>query len=150
MPRLVADRIGINLGCADGMKEPIGKLAGDQGVGSGIMAMPDSFRPASIAKRLYAGGNLRHGIIPADGDKFPFSLCADASQRCPKPGLRIPPYPIIGLGTFSTEGTATNVVLGIAENLAELPVLKNGDDTATIVAIPWAGATKNPLFGKGS
>jgi len=77
--------------------------------------------------------------VPGDGLESPRSLGAHAPQGLAQPALRVAPFPVVGGGALSAEGTAADGVSRIAADRRDPSVAPMHQHSAGIVAIPRAG-----------
>ena len=139
MARVVADRIGIDLGRAQAIEEAIGEVAGDQRAGAGVVGVDDRLGAGVGGDRAEPLGDLADRRVPRDRFELAAALGAVAAQWHGQPGRGIAEHAVVGERAFAAERAATDRMLGIAEHFGDFAAALDDDDAAGVVAIARAG-----------
>ena len=77
----IADSVGLDLGCAQAVKETQGKHIGQQRQRAGVMGMNDGLRAGRLHDVPEFRGNGGQGLVPTDTLELAVSFGADPFER---------------------------------------------------------------------
>ena len=77
----IADRVGLDLGCAQAVKETQGKHIGQQRQRAGVMGMNDSLRAGRLHNVPEFRGNGGEGVVPTDAFEPAVAFGAGSFER---------------------------------------------------------------------
>ena len=136
---LVADRVGVDLGCTQPPEEPRAEREGDHRAGARVVGVQDRVRAGLVDDGAPARCDLGHRLVPADRREPALALGTHPAQRCGQPRLRIEVHAVVADRALAAELAAADRVVGVAAHRPDGTVADGDEDAAGVVAIPRAG-----------
>ncbi len=133
--RLVAHRVGVDLGGADAVEEPQGKNAGDQRACAGVVRLQDGRAAVAGADGIEASSDGAERLVPARRLELACTLAPDPLQGARQPHVRVAPHPVVGDRAFAAQRAASELMLGIADDGDRAAGRGLHQDAAGVIAV---------------
>ncbi len=148
MPSLVADRIRVDLGGADTIEEPQGKVAGNQRACSRVVGLQNSRCAIAAADRVETICDIADGLIPARRLETTRAFGSNPLQGARQAHARIAPDPVVTNRTFAAQRAPTDAVFRIAHHIDPAVCRQSSPAFHTHRSNPegrWCGSWWHPL-----
>ncbi len=122
MPRLVADRVGVDLTGAEPAHEPAREMVAKQRERAGVVGREDRVSARAFDHPRQALGDLRQRLIPGHRPEAPTALRPLTPQRREQPGPGIQQDAVVGGRTLAAQPPAADRMITVAADPADRTV----------------------------
>lgn len=135
MPRVVADRVGVDLRRAEPAEEATGKVVGQQRAGAGVVRVRD--RPATLITDDLTEPlrDTRKRLVPSRLTKEPRPLLTRPNQRCRQPCRIVQEHTVVGDRALAAELPLRDGMINIAAHLRRVSGPPDHHDPTGVVTI---------------
>ena len=122
MPRLVADRVGVDLAGAEPAQEPIREVVAKQRERAGVVGTEDCVRPRARDDLSQPLSDLRQRLIPGHRPETATALRPVAPKRRQQPGPGIQQDAVVGGRALAAQPPAADRMIAVAAHPADRAV----------------------------
>ena len=135
MPRVVANRVGVDLRRAELTEEATGKVVGQKGTGAGVVRVRDSSATLVTDDLTEALGDIPKRLVPGRLTKAPRALRTRPNQRRRQPCRLVQKHAVVGDGALAAELSLRDVMIIIAAHLRRVSGAPHHNDAAGVVTV---------------
>ena len=136
--RVVADRVRLHLGRAEAVEEALRKGPVDQRARARVVRVEDARRAVPVRDRVQMGRDRRDRVGPVDRLEARLALRPDPAEWRGQPHLGIDERAVVADRALAAELAAGDVMIRIAADVLDAPVLERNQHAAGVVAVARA------------